>query len=65
MSHSKRLIFITAIELDRKNEHREYHIHKLQKLRPIQTRFTDQEVEREVRKLPSSLDEVNYKVQGW
>ena len=61
VSPSNRLTFISAIEPDRKNDHREYHIHGLLKLGPIQSRFTDQEIEGEVRKVLRSLDEVNGK----
>ena len=61
VSPSNRLTFVSAIEPDRKNDHREYHIHGLLKLGPIQSRFTDQEIEMEVRKVLRSLDEVNGK----
>ena len=61
VSPSNRLTFISAIEPDRKKDHREYHIHGLLKLGPIQSRFTDQEIAMEVRKVLSSFDEVNGK----
>ena len=61
VSPSNRLTFISAIEPDRKNDNREYHIHGLLKLGPIQSKFIDQEIEMEVRKVLRSLDEVNGK----
>lgn len=61
VSPANRLTFLSAIEPDSKRDHREYHIHGLLRLGPIQSRFTHQEIEREVRKVLQSFDEVNGK----